>query len=131
MSELDKLKVNHRSESVRQKTEQLIRRIKEYRRRGPLRSGVPIVKGRVTLSAEPIEPNMDRSLPWLDPNSTDDRILASVIEVMRNSPGSPVALVTRDINLQNKAEFAAVPVLEPPEPTEPKAGKLGRDAKPR
>lgn len=55
---LDKLKVDHRSEIVRQKAEKLIRQIKEYRRRGKL-----------------------------------------------------------DLNLQNKAEFARVPFLEPPKPS--------------
>jgi predicted ribonuclease YlaK len=46
----------------------------------------------------------------------DDQILASVIEVMRIKPRSPVLLVPRDINLQNKAEFANMPFVEPPEP---------------
>jgi hypothetical protein len=43
-------------------------------------------------------------------------LLAGVIEVMRIRPRSPVLLVTRDINLQNKAEFADVPFIEPPDP---------------
>ena len=34
---------------------------------------------------------------------------------MRKFPGRAVALVTRDINLQNKADFATVPFMEPPE----------------
>ena len=46
----------------------------------------------------------------------DDRLLATVVEVMRLHPHSPVTLVTRDINLQNKAEFACIPFVEPPEP---------------
>jgi hypothetical protein len=39
-----------------------------------------------------------------------------VIEVMRMKPRSAVLLVTRDINLQNKAEFANIPFVEPPAP---------------
>ena len=35
---------------------------------------------------------------------------------MRQRPHSPVVLVTRDINLTNKADFARVPVIDPPDP---------------
>jgi len=40
LSELDKLKMDHRSQSVRQKAEKLIRQIKEYPRRGRLTNKV-------------------------------------------------------------------------------------------
>jgi hypothetical protein len=57
---------------------------------------------------------MQDTLPWLDPTNDDDRLLASFLEVMRRFLHSPVILVTRDINLQNKAELAQVCFLEPP-----------------
>jgi predicted ribonuclease YlaK len=63
-----------------------------------------------------VEPKKEFLLPWLDPDNNDDRLLAGSIEVMRLRPRSPVILVSRDINLQNKAEFAQVPFVEPPEP---------------
>lgn len=116
LSELDVLKINHRNEAVRKKAETLIRQVKEYRRRGRLTEGVPLVKGVATVSAVATEPNMEDSLPWLDPGNNDDRFLASVLEVMRSRPQSAVVIVTRDINLQNKAEFARIPFIEPPEP---------------
>jgi hypothetical protein len=59
---------------------------------------------------------MGCSLPWLDPSNADDKILAAFIEVMRLRTAHPGFIVTRDINLQNKAEFARLPFLEPPEP---------------
>ena len=62
-----------------------------------------------------VEPRRDAALGWLSWDSADDRILAAMLELMRSSPGRAVALVTRDINLQNKAEFAHLPYLEPPE----------------
>jgi hypothetical protein len=52
---------------------------------------------------------MDRSLPWLDPENRDDRLIATTIEVMRTHPRSPVVLVSTDINAQNKAEHAELP----------------------
>jgi len=117
LSELDSLKINHRNPDVREKAEGLIRRIKEYRRRGELAEGVTLVQGVVLLRTVAKEPNMEKTLPWLDPVNADDRFLAAVLEVMRLHPRSAVQLVTRDINLQNKAEFAKVPFVEPPETT--------------
>jgi predicted ribonuclease YlaK len=63
-----------------------------------------------------IEPRVADSLPWLDPSNRDDRIIASLVEAVRQHPRSPVVLVTRDVNLQNKAAFAGLPFVEPPEP---------------
>ena len=114
LSELDLLKINHRNVEVRNKSESLIRRIKEYRRRGKLTTGVTVVKDRIKIQSIAIEPDMNASLPWLDPDNKDDRILAGVIEVMRARPRSIVKAVSRDINFQNKAEFANIPFEEPP-----------------
>lgn len=118
LSELDKLKVDSRSDSVRQKAEKLIRQIKEYRRRGRLTDGVTLVKDKSQIIATAVEPTLSRSLPWLDADNNDDRLLASCLEIMRQMLDSQVVLLTRDINLQNKAEFARLPFLEPPEPLE-------------
>ena len=117
LSELDKLKVDSRSESVRQKAEKLIRQIKEYRRRGRLTEGVTIVRDKSQMIAIAVEPAFSESLSWLDANNNDDRLIASCIEIMRQMPDNQVVLLTRDINLQNKAEFARIPFLEPPEPS--------------
>jgi hypothetical protein len=121
LSELDSLKINHRVEAVREKAERIIRQIKEYRRRadcggGRLADGVDLVSGISQIATLATEPRMEDSVPWLDPANKDDRILANVIEVMRTHARSPVWLVTRDINLQNKADYASVPFIEPPYP---------------
>lgn len=116
LSELDHHKINHRNEDVRKKANSLIGRIKDYRRRGRLADGVPIKTGKITLMAVAKEPNFSNTLPWLDSSSTDDRYLASYLEIMRAFPSSITILVTRDINLQNKAELARVPFMEPPDP---------------
>ncbi len=116
LAELDALKVNHRNPDVREKAERLIRQIKDYRRRGSLAEGVSIHGNRVTLRAVAVEPNPGEVLSWLSSESADDVLLAATLVVMRDHPRTAVGLVTRDINLQNKAEFAGVPFLEPPEP---------------
>jgi predicted ribonuclease YlaK len=81
---------------------------------GALLDGVPVKKGSVFIRSFAREPDVPRAVPWLDATNQDDRILTSVIEVMRAHPRSRVALVTRDINLQNKADFARLYLLEPP-----------------
>lgn len=116
LSELDSLKVNHRNEDVRKKAERLIRTIKGYRGRGSLTAGVPLVNGVSDVVAVATEPVFSETLPWLDESNCDDRLLAATIEVMRTRSRSAVMLVTRDINLQTKAEYARVPFVEPPEP---------------
>lgn len=115
LAELDAHKMNHRNGDVRDKARGLIRQVKEYRSRGKLTVGVPVVSNRITLRALAVEPDLDASLPWLDSTISDDRILASCLEVMRSHPRASVVLVTADINLQNKAEFALMPFLEPPD----------------
>ncbi|MHB8276467.1 MAG: PIN domain-containing protein [Candidatus Humimicrobiaceae bacterium] len=115
LSELDKLKINHRVEVVREKAEGLIRQIKGYRARGKLNDGVPLTSGISTLKSIAVEPNFNQTLSWLDPSNDDDRILASFIEVMKIYPNSPVIIITNDINMQNKAEFAGIPFIEPPD----------------
>lgn len=115
LAELDELKIAHRNQDVRAKAERVIRQIKEYARRGDLRAGVPIVSRRITARSIAVEPRMDESLPWLDAANNDDRILASTIEIIRQNVRSVVVLVTADINLQNKAQHARLPVCEPPE----------------
>jgi PIN domain len=113
--ELDELKINHRNEAVRDKAEGLIRRIKGYRGRGQLTKGVPLHKPLSTIRALATEPRMGDSLPWLDPYNRDDKFLASIVEIIRQHPRSPVTIVTLDINMQNKAEMASLPFVEPPE----------------
>jgi hypothetical protein len=116
LSELDQLKVTGRVESVRDKAQRLVRQMMEYRRRGNLNDGVVLRKGSHRLRTLAVEPDFEKTLPWLDPANNDDRILAGFMEVMRQHPRCPVVVVTGDINLTNKAEYARVPCVPPPEP---------------
>lgn len=99
LEELDDLKITHKNEDIRKKSEKLIRKIKEYRRRGKLATGVTLVNNVSKLQSIAVEPNMGNTLSWLDPSNKDDRILAGVIEVMRTRIHSPVIIVTRAISL--------------------------------
>lgn len=113
LKEIDLHKTDERRSSRREKAERFARQVGEYRRRGPLLQGATLAAGISTVMAIPVEPKMSDSLPWLDPTSQDDRLLASIIEVMRLNPHASVIVVTRDVNFQNKLEFARVPFVSP------------------
>ena len=69
------------------------------------------------------EPVVAQSLScWIQPNA-DNRSIASTIEIARQNLRVPVLLVTRDGNLENKADFPGIPSCEPPDP--PLAGDAG------
>ena len=114
LSELEKHKINHQNPDVRGKATSIIRKIKEYRRRGPLHNGVIVVRDKVKLQSIANEPNMSQSFSWFDATNADDHFLASAIEIMCAEPGRKIFIVTADINLQNKAEMACVPFREVP-----------------
>lgn len=113
-SELDKLKVFHNNKNIREKCKKIIRKLSEYRRRGTLTEGVPVIKNKIWIRAIAVEPDFNNTLSWLDIQNNDDRILASFIEIMRLYPNSKIILVTNDLNLQNKAEFARIPWVTSP-----------------
>lgn len=114
LAELDELKINHRNPEVRDKANGVIRKIKEYRRRGSIIAGVPVVAGRIEILAVAVEPDLEFAPSWFDPRNRDDRILAAILEIMRLNPTSQVLLMTGDINMQTKAEYSRIPFCEPP-----------------
>jgi predicted ribonuclease YlaK len=74
-----------------------------------------IIAGQNTICSIAIEPNFENTLSWLSPDNNDDRIIASCFGVIKKQPHSIVILITADINMQNKADFAKINFLEPPE----------------
>jgi hypothetical protein len=116
LSELDDLKMGRPDATRTQKAARVVRQIKDYRRRGKLLDGVVLSKGRSIISAIAVEPDMSRSLAWLDASVNDDRFIASVVEVARRRPHAPVVAVSGDINVQNKFDMAGLPCIDPPEP---------------
>lgn len=111
LEELEKLRIGHRHDEIRDKAKAVIRRIKGWRAQGSLSEGVTVDK-TITVTAEHAEPDMSRSLSWLDPTVNDDRIVASVLELEAKYLNRPVLLATADINLQNKADAAKIAILD-------------------
>lgn len=90
LKEIDLHKADERRSARREKAERFARQVGEYRRRGPLLEGATLAAGISTVMAVPVEPRMSDSLPWLDPTNPNDRLLASVIEVVRLNPTPPL-----------------------------------------
>ena len=111
LAELDTLKNNHRNPDFRKKVNKVITRVKGWRTQGTLRDGVTVSE-TMTVKAVASEPNMQRTLKWLDKDNRDDRIIASVLEVQSTYPTARVVLVTGDINLLNKADVARIESAE-------------------
>jgi len=115
LSELDKLKIEHRNPDVKEKAKSVINRIKGFRNRGSMFEGVILKKGISYLKSIAVEPNFMNTLNWLDEKNNDDRFIATYFEIFRSYPSYNVSIVTSDINLQNKADFSLIPFVEPPE----------------
>lgn len=111
LHELDELKILHRNPEIREKAQKVITRIKGWRTQGSLSIGV-FVDRTIRIRAEHREPNVEKSLSWLDPTNADDRIVASVLHVQASNPTARIVLVTGDINLQNKADAAFIEIGE-------------------
>jgi len=114
LGELDRLKVEHSNENVRNKAKTIIRNIKEYRRRGRLLDGVKITD-KISAFTIATEPKFEDKPSWLDLKNKDDRFIASCFEVASKFPDSEISILTLDINMQNKADFAMFPYLDPKE----------------
>jgi hypothetical protein len=113
LKDLDRHKIEHKNEEVRKKALKLINQIKEFRRRGSLIDGVQIRHNKIELATIAKEPDFTKSFSWLDSSNEDDRLIAETVEIIRDNAGSIIALITADINLQNKCEMADLHFIEP------------------
>jgi rRNA-processing protein FCF1 len=107
LSELDKLKVNHKNDEFKKKAQSIIRRLKGYRNQGDILKGV-IIDKNIIVKMVAVEPDFTKTLSWLDANNQDDRIVASALSLQAQNPCDRIILITSDLNLQNKAQMASL-----------------------
>jgi hypothetical protein len=108
--ELDGLKVTG-NDSVKAKANQLIRRFKEYSRRGDTFTGVPLA-GKLRFRELPGTPDMALLGSDLSASHADDRILATTLGLAARHLTSRVVLITRDRNLSNKARLLSITAVD-------------------
>lgn len=113
LSELDELKVKGNNNDFKDKVKKTIKFLKGLRKQGDVHEGVRIYGKAVLVKWLAVEPQMDKTLPWLDKDNNDDRLIASCWEIQIKNPSATVILMTEDINLQSKAQLAKLPFVEP------------------
>jgi len=88
--------------SLGRNARQVCRYLDEFRVAGPLREGVPLGPERGTIRVV----ITDRKLPpeLGDGHSTDNRILATALDLRDREKGLPVVFVTKDTNLRIRAD---------------------------
>ena len=112
ISELDKIKNEHSNKELTNKVKKIIRIFKGWRKQGNILEGITI-ENTIDVQFIAKEPNMGDMPTWMDAENHDDRIVASIIEIQRNYPTSKVILITRDMNMLNKATLAKIPYIDP------------------
>ena len=113
LQELDDLKNNGRNGDIRRDARETIRCLRSLREGGRLSDGVPVGEN-ATLSTEAREPSRNDVPSWLDFDVADDRLLASALHQQLANSGLDVALLTDDINMQNKADAIGLPWIDAP-----------------
>lgn len=111
ISELDKLKINHEKDQLKEKAKKLIKRIKGWRSQGNITEGVTLDK-TISLKAEVIEPNFKKMPSFLNIDNNDDNIIMYILDIQRRFPSAIVILVSKDINMQNKAEHVMIECID-------------------
>ena len=113
ISELDNLKTGKKDENFRRKLTTAINNLSEMTKMGNILDGIGLPNG-IIVKMLAAEPDFSTLPQWLDPSINDDRIVASAIELQRNSPKSIITILTNDINMQNKGSLAGIPVMKVP-----------------
>lgn len=103
LSELDKLK-NDKNNEFAAKVKSVINIIQGYRNQGKITEGI-IIHKTIIVRAVAIEPNFDYLPRCLDKTNSDDRIIASILNIQIINPNSKVLFVSNDTNALNKSEF--------------------------
>lgn len=108
LRELEKHKVEHSSKKLR-------KRAGEYSNWLARKFDETFISENVKLRFLLNEPQIDYMLNGLDPNIADDRLVASVLELINADRDLTVAVITADIGLTLKLRTRGISVYAPPE----------------
>lgn len=110
LKELDKLK-NDKTDWIQERARTLLKKLRPFIRGSAMSA---TICPHVTLHIIGQEPRSD--FPWaahsLDPNWSDDRILASLLQFRREHPRANVCFVTSDSGPMSKAVRLNIPLVE-------------------
>lgn len=114
LRELDDLKRPGRSSELREAAKRADRRLKNLRDNGDVQTGVRVA-GEVYAVFDHREPARDGLPGWLDFDVPDDRLVAAVLRLQSDHPGSALYVATGDLNLQTKLAAVGLPFVELPD----------------
>jgi hypothetical protein len=89
---------DHRNPAVVNKAKALVRQFREFRRRGRLTEGVPLVKSRSRVFAWAREPRPNAGLAWLGNSSPNPRLPGRAAADSPSQPGAARQEAARRIN---------------------------------
>lgn len=107
LREINKFKDDRADDWRRKRARMLIPKLRDF-----LMSSKQLRKDVVILGIAK-EPTLDWALFGLDPQISDDRLIATIIEFRNNHLQEDIILVSDDILLQFKAQFHEITTLEP------------------
>lgn len=113
LSEIDDLKRSGRTPELREAAKRADRRLKGLRDNGDVQVGARVA-GEVYAIFDFREPARDGLPGWLDLDVPDDRLVAGVLRLQSDHPGSALFVATGDLNLQNKLAAVGLPFIELP-----------------
>jgi rRNA maturation endonuclease Nob1 len=108
IAELDAKKMDR---TIGDKAKSLIRRFKEFDRRGDTLVGVPVV-GKIMFREVAVDASFDDAPSWLRQSNVDDRILVGALDLSQQELASRIVLATHDRNMQNKARRLGLPYVD-------------------
>jgi hypothetical protein len=113
IKELEDLKSLKRDEEFRRKLSIAIKHLTDLSSTGNAHNGIKLENDK-TLKMLAEEPDFSNLPNWLDPQTNDDRIIASAITLQQKYPFSTVTLISNDIGMQLKATHAKIPLINSP-----------------
>jgi hypothetical protein len=110
LQELDEKKEFHRNPEIQKVAQSIAKRIMSILTRNPNSDVKTIIKSKVYLKLESVEPKQSNTLESLDFSVPDDRFIASAFEIIRRYTNSDCYIASKDINQNNKAIYYGIPI---------------------
>jgi hypothetical protein len=112
LSELDSHKEFHKDKQVHQTAKVVTKKIRDLMRRNRGNERKTILRDKVYLFLDAVEPKSTVLLEELDFSIPDDRIIASSFLIIRRYANSNCYIASEDVNQINKALYWGIPVKE-------------------
>lgn len=111
LGELDQHKEFHKGKSINETAKKIVKELLNLLKKNPGKNIKTIIRDKVYIVLDHIEPNSKKIFKELDFTIPDDRFIASALNIIRRYSKSDCYIATNDINQTNKAINFGIPVL--------------------